>query len=687
MSPVTVMWRRTTGFLTGLNSTAMSTGGFLVAAGVMLAFGLETAERGPASFVSVWAMTMAKLLPFLAAALAMDVWSSERRTGRLDALLSLPVRERDLTFGKFLGAYTLLVAAMVISLVSSAAALMWLNPTAVAGLRLGQLLPAAAILALQGALWCAVTVMTSAVFRFSAASALASLALTVALPRGFWAAFLAWAPQGRLSLGAMPLHSQVADFARGSVSLGVIAVYVVLTAVALFISSKLMMYRRLTGRGSVGRRASTFFAIFLSLVFAVLASALAMRLDARFELPADDGAVEISRRTRDLLSEIGSGMYVTCFLGREDARFRQVTGLLRALDRASAAVGGTGLNLRYVDPKWDIGAAERLMALGVKENSVVFESARRLATVSVDEGFCERACVAALHRVVLPIQRCDLHWTVGHGESAFNGYDNRGMSDIARELAREGYRNLPIDLAAEGGIPAGCAAIVVAGARDDFSRAELDRLDAYLRHGGRLLVLAGPKLQDALASLLSNWGLRAKPAQLQGSATMFGTDAVVSDFTDHAISERMAGSRIVMDRPLAFEASAAAGGVAGADRIEFHPVARLGGEAVVAAVERGAKAGADLSMRPTRIVVIGDGTFAMNGSLASRANANLDFAINCVAYLSGAETIVADNDATRLDGNMDRDARRRLIAVNALVIPLTVYLVMVAIVFGRRRVK
>ena len=132
-----------------------------------------------------------------------------------------------------------------------------------------------------------------------------------------------------------------------------------------------------------------------------------------------------SEERRDMVNAFQSGEYSVFFI--------------------SLKAGGTGLNLRYVDPKWDIGAAERLMALGVKENSVVFESARRLATVPVDEGFCERACVAALHRVVLPIQRCDLHWTVGHGESAFDAYDAFGMSDIARELTREGYVNARLD--------------------------------------------------------------------------------------------------------------------------------------------------------------------------------------------------------------------------------------------------
>lgn len=59
---------------------------------------------------------------------------------------------------------------------------------------------------------------------------------------------------------------------------------------------------------------------------------------------------------------------------------------------------------------------------------------------------------------------------------------------MARELVRNGYRNEAIDLSADRAIPADCALIAIAGAREPFSRAELDRLDAYLRGGGRILV-------------------------------------------------------------------------------------------------------------------------------------------------------------------------------------------------------
>lgn len=78
--------------------------------------------------------------------------------------------------------------------------------------------------------------------------------------------------------------------------------------------------------------------------------------------------------------------------------------------------------------------------------------------------------------------------------------------------------------------------------------------------------------------------------------------------------------------------------------------------ALAVALERGGSEAPDLALRPTRIVVIGDGTFVSNGSLAMRGNANRDFFLNSVAWLAGLDTL----GAARTPGNvvvtgLDRD--------------------------------
>ena len=335
---------------------------------------------------------------------------------------------------------------------------------------------------------------------------------------------------------------------------------------------------------------------------------------------------------------------------------------------------------------WDLGPAERLVRLGAAEGSLVFEKGRRNVVLPLAEGYGERICASSIQSLTMPPQRRNVYWTVGHGETASEEYGTFGMSDIARDLAREGYRNMSIDLAGDAQIPSDCELIVVAGAKEDFSRAEAGRIDSYLRAGGRMLVLLASADSGGVASLLPGWGLRPSVVTTTGAKSLSGTDLIVGEFSEHAISKPLQGSRIVLERPVGFMPSAAAETGTGADRIEFTPLAKAGTAVVAAAVERGVGAGADLSIRPMRIVAIGDAGFVMNGQLAARANANRDFFLNCVAYLSGTDASVASGAETNvLTTGLDRAARIRFATVVVGVVPFVVFLLLLAVAARRRR--
>ena len=99
MSPVRVTWNRTIGRARSLFSTGFAISGFLAASAALFAFRLDAAEGVSISVASVWASAVAPFLPALAAFLAMDVWSDELQSGRIELLLTAPVKEREFTLG------------------------------------------------------------------------------------------------------------------------------------------------------------------------------------------------------------------------------------------------------------------------------------------------------------------------------------------------------------------------------------------------------------------------------------------------------------------------------------------------------------------------------------------------------------------------------------------------------------
>lgn len=685
MSPIRVTFSRTVGRIRNLSSTALAIGAFLAATSLLFALGIDKAEGSSITLAAVWAMSVSPVLPVLAAVLAMDVWSDERLSGRIGFLLSAPVRERDLAIGKFLGVWVVSMVAIIASLLTCVITFRHFAPDAAAQSGLLSFLPGLIALSLQSLLWCAVSVVMSTFFRHAAAAACTSAALLCGLPRGLWAGLLAWSTKGGTAYGEMPIDAHVTDMSLGLFSLGTVFSYLMLSAIMVFVCAKCVESMRHVGRGALKARAATVLSVVMSLAMAVLLTMLAMRLDVVVEMPFGPSNRGISLRTKGVLSESSGDIVATCFLPRNDPLFRPVSHMLRALRKAAVSQGGANIELHYVDPRWDLGDSQRLVRLGVADRSVVFEKNRRRFIVPLDGGFGERIFATAISRLTTPQQRSTICWTTGHGEVSFSDYGAFGMSDIAREVSRDGFRNIPLDLSASTTIPTDCALVVIAGAKEDFSRIEADRIDAYLKQGGRMLMLVDERGDDALASLLSAWGLRISTDPLIGARTISGSDVIASSFADHAITAPLAGTQLVMERPVAFEPSAVSAG-SGVDGVEFTELVRAGGRCLAAAIERGAGAGSDIALRPTKIVVVGDTMLVANASLASRGNANKDFFLNCVANLAGIGVVNSGGvEIGKLLTGMDRKTRMRFVRWSVGAVPGVVFLLLLSYVAIRRR--
>lgn len=686
MSPIRAIWGRTIGRARNKRSTAMFFGLFLSAATVSFAFALDAAEGGIASLSSIWARSQSPLLPYLAALLSIFSWSEERACGRVDALLASPVRERDLVIGKFLGVYTLFSFTVLLDLLLSTTSVMLFAPDAMAGVTAGSFLPALLALALQGSLWCAFASAVSVLCRSSAISTLISIVCLSILPRVTWHALLRWAPSETSVFGEMPLDAHVTDISAGVLQIGTAFSYAAMTVVALFAASKFVLALRFRGRSRAGIRFSTAIAVLLAAILTVQLVAFFSRFDITIDLPSS--GMVFSQRTRSVLQEARGDVSVTCFLARSDAAFRRTAQFLRQLRAEADACAGVRIDLHFVDPRWDIGTAERLVRHGVKPGSIAFYRGRRSITIPVKEGLNERVCASAIMNLTLPPGRRSIYWTTGHSESMFDDYGLTGLSDIARELSRDGYINYRLKFSADEPIPGDCALVIVAGAREDFSRAECARLETYLKQGGRLLVLTGSSDSGGVASMLPGWGIRLVSSPTHVFRTLTGNDAVISEFGDHPISKPMNGAQIIFVKPVAVEPSSAADRGVGVDRVEFTALAGGVSHALAAITERGALVGKDTALRPTRIAVIGDADFVSNSQLSLRANANRDFFLNCVAYLSGSHALVSGGgDGGSLFSGMDRSKRIGFLIFGALIFPFLIFLLFNAIAVHRRHRK
>lgn len=721
MRTLRVMFLRTVRFLSASGSTVLSVAGFLALAGGMFTYTLSRGDGGATPIAALWAVAAVPFLPVLASLLTMRLVADERASGRLELLLTAPILERDVVLGKFCGAMAVQAVTVGLYLLVPWVVLPWFSPTLKAGCTLGSFLPAAVALLMQSLLWCAAGLLASACCRQAAVAAFASLLLMLALPRAAFEAATAWSPVLRARLVSMPFEAHIVDFATGLVNLSTIAFYVVLAGFALFAATKAVAGTRLRGRTARGMRWSTGVALALAFIFACLVVALTMRLDVSFEFASGSDIARMSDRTRQIFSEAHGDVRVTCFLARKAPEFRVVSRLLRGLEGIAAESAGVRLSVDYVDPRWDFGRATELVRHGREEGTLILRRGRREMALSIHDLFTggtngvvtvdgrgvfagEAACASAVQQLAAPFARAVVYWTAGHGESTFESYDPQiGMSDIARDMRRDGYELKTLDLSARAAVPDDCAVVVVAGAREPFSRAELARLDGWMRTGGRLLVLTAPGPNAGVGALLGGLGVKVLPHTVVSPRTFAGSDVIVRDFPEHAVTRPLAGCTAVFETPAALVAAVPPEGVTVSELArtdadawaESEPEVRPwtrdvasepgGPLALAVAIERGGGLTKEIALRPSRLVVLGDAAFVSNGALARRGNANRDVFLNSLAWLAGLDAMTA----SRAPGNlvamrMDRSDWFRFGVTSALGFPCLI-LVVWGLLFIRRR--
>ncbi len=688
--------------------------GFVVVAGALF---LRSAATAASPVAEAWASAAVPVLPVLCALLTMRLVADERASGRLDAMLAMPIRERDWVLGRFLGAYALaLVALFFHALVPLAAGV----SSCTTGM---SILSGIFMLALQALTWCAVGTLASAYLRGAAVAALVSVMVTVAMPYALLHAGSTLFPAVRARFVVMPFEAHASGFATGLFRLTPVVFHLSFAAAALFAASKTVAGHRLRGRMPFGIRVPARFAVLLAFSAAALVTAVVHQFgfNHQFRIGRD---LDVSARTREILSDTQGEVRAECFVSSSASERRMVENLLEGISSASRTVAGARISYSFVDPRWDVADAARLVREGVEEGSIVFRRARRKVVVKIsevvpvvvgvraggwtDEG--EAVCASAIQRLSRPMRRETVYWTRGHGETPFDSYDSRlGMSTMARKMASEGYDLRPLDLAQEPSVPDDCAVLLVAGASKPFSRVEKARLRGWLAAGGRMLVMASNGAAEGVRALPHELGLDVLPFTVVSQRTLTGSDVVVSLESGHRVTRPLAGSSIVFGSAVAFTNALPAASSA-ADRTTFVPLAlsddsawcesdivtrpwtrdpsrEPGGPLVLAAaLERGGeRVLMDTGIRPGRVVLVGDALFVSNGAIASRANANVDFFMNALAWLAGLDAQTSGRSRTGEVVALDRDGVERAALRVCCLLSLVVALPWFMLILLRRR--
>jgi ABC-type uncharacterized transport system involved in gliding motility auxiliary subunit len=270
-------------------------------------------------------------------------------------------------------------------------------------------------------------------------------------------------------------------------------------------------------------------------VVSILASLLVLagRHPLRLDL-SPNRSLTLSPHTRQVLKRLHDDVHATAFTsGQEQAIRQQIADLLRLYADAQPR-----LTTRMLDLDRSPGEAERL---GISNyNVVVLESDGRHERVDpVTEENLTAGLLAVTGR-----ETVIAYVVQGHGEPDVRDFDQRsGAGDAAAALTSDGFDVRPLAGAAR--IPPDAGLVILAGSTRELQPAEVAALDAYVRDGGRLLVLVDSDAPRSVLGLLDRYGIQpGNDVVVDEQAKLFGADGLSARVAD-------LNEKLVPDRPVA----------------------------------------------------------------------------------------------------------------------------------------
>ena len=491
-------------------------------------------------------------------------------------------------------------------------------------------------------------------------------------------------------------------------------VALLIAAAVLFVVTVALSWRE--GASILGRRgtrygASAALLIVIALGVAVLANAVSLRYNARWDL-TENKRHSLSPQTVKLLKALKSPVEVIGFFRSDTPGKRTAEDLLKQYAQASDGK----FTYRVEDPDRSPGLARRY---GVETyGTLVMQSGEKSEKVLDAE---EERLTNALVKVTRPGNPI-VYFVKGHGERDISSSERTGMSQAKEQLEKANYTVKDLELARTGKVPPDAAVVIVPGPRTDLLPPELTAIDDYLAQGGHVLLMADPLQADGLAKYVAKYGvtlgqdLVVEPSPI-GRLLGVGPEVpLVMQYEQHPITKDMA--KVMTGFPLTRSVSPAKTPPKGMSVTALAKTsADSWGETNLEGLRRGQPASRDdkdtpgpvpvllaVTIEPTpapkaagqaeaddskkpkgRLVVLGTSTFASNQALGFQGNR--DLFLNIVAWLAGQEDEIAVRPKDpRQNPIFATEAQKNAILwLSIVVLPGAVMVCGIALVVRRRR--
>ncbi len=220
-----------------------------------------------------------------------------------------------------------------------------------------------------------------------------------------------------------------------------------------------------------------------------LANYIALRHTVRIDLTPEK-RYTLSEQTVQVLATLAGPLRITVFYRQQEKQ--EIQDVLELFSRASDK-----FIYELLDLEKNPARAEALNVKGYGAGIMEYEGRREKMFAVSEDGL-----LTAILKLTEKAEKT-VRFVKGHGEKDIYGTDAKNSySMICKALQAENYRVEELLLMQAQAVPPDTQALIIAGPEKDFLPREIEMLDAYLKSGGRVLMLCDPFPLPALESYL-----------------------------------------------------------------------------------------------------------------------------------------------------------------------------------------
>jgi ABC-type uncharacterized transport system involved in gliding motility auxiliary subunit len=448
------------------------------------------------------------------------------------------------------------------------------------------------------------------------------------------------------------------------------------------------------GRRSTQVGTNAFLSTLAVLVILTLINFMAVRYSQRYDL-TEKQFLSLAPQSQAVVAGLKQPLKVLIFESPANPTTRSL------LDQYQRQGKGK-FSYEFIDPQAEPGLVQKYQ---VKAPGDAFlESGKKVEPLT--GGVTEVNLTPAIQRLLSDRQSI-AYFTLGHGEFPLEGAKD-SLSQAIAALEQKNITPQPLNLLTRGRVPADASLVILAGPKKPFLTAEVLMLQNYLQMGGSLLLMLDPGSEANLEPMLKSWGVevdRRLVVDISPAGQMNGLGpavALVYQYGDHPITRNFGQEFSFF--PLASRVTAKP---VGSDQItellitspeswaesnpqspelKFDPATDdlKGPLSLGVAISRNLPI-AGKPAQQSRMVVIGDSEFAVNGPFEQGLNG--DLFLNAVTWLSDRDDqslSIRPKEATNRRLQMTSNRNNWLGLISLLFLPFGA-LTVAALLWWKRR--